>query len=72
MIKYQTIKQESVTGYDPVLIVLTTPDNEVFTSFPAEVSNPAYNQFLEQAKLTDKQVKELKPDVWYDFPEGDK
>jgi hypothetical protein len=42
------------------------------TNFPAEISNPNYDQFLVDAKLTDKQVKALKLDVWYDFPEGDK
>jgi ABC-type oligopeptide transport system substrate-binding subunit len=66
---YKIIKQEFVTGYNPVIIVLTTFDNENFTSFPAEVGNPNYDAFLEQAQLTDKQVHSLKPDVWYDFPE---
>jgi hypothetical protein len=44
----------------------------VFTNFSAEVGNSSYDKFLVDAKLTDKQVKALKPDVWYDFPEGDK
>jgi hypothetical protein len=52
--------------------VTTTFDDVVFTNFPAEIGNPNYDQFLVEAKLTDKQVKALKPDVWYDFPEGDK
>jgi invasion protein IalB len=46
--------------------------DEMFTSFPAEIGNSNYDQFLVDAKLTDKQVKALKSDVWYDFPEGDK
>lgn len=50
--------------------IITTNDDVNFTSFPAEISNPSYDAFLEQAKLTDKQVKELTPDTWYDFPEG--
>jgi hypothetical protein len=45
---------------------------EYHLSFPAKLGNPNYDQFLVDAKLTDKQVKELKPNVWYDFPEGDK
>jgi hypothetical protein len=49
--------------------VTTTPDDVVFTSFPAEIGNPNYDQFLEQTKLTDKKVKALTPDEWYDFPE---
>jgi hypothetical protein len=52
--------------------VTTTSDNDSFVGFPAEVGNPNYDQFLVDAKLTDKQIKALKPDVWYDFPEGDK
>lgn len=51
--------------------ITITPDSEVFTSFPAVIGNPNYDAFLEQAQLTDKQVHALKPDVWYDFPEGD-
>jgi hypothetical protein len=49
--------------------ITTTPDDVVFTSFPAEIGNPNYDAFLAQAELTDKQVHALKPDVWYDFPE---
>jgi hypothetical protein len=52
--------------------ITTTSDDEVFTSFPAEIGNPNYDAFLTQAELTDKQVHALKPDVWYDFPNGDK
>jgi len=48
--------------------VTTTLDDENFTSFPATVGNPNYDQFLVQAELTDKQVHALTPDVWYDFP----
>jgi len=49
--------------------ITTTADDVSFTSFPAVVGNPNYDQFLVQAELTDKQVKALTPDVWYDFPE---
>jgi hypothetical protein len=52
--------------------VTTTSDDENFTSFPAEIGNPNYDAFLTQAELTDKQVHALKPDVWYNFPNGDK
>ena len=51
--------------------ITTTSDDENFTSFPAEVGNPNYDKFLEQAELTDKEVHALTPDVWYDFPEGE-
>jgi hypothetical protein len=68
--KYQILEYKSI---DRVLKnVNTTIDDVTFTQFLAEVGNPNYDQFLVDAKLTDKQVKELKPDVWYDFPEGDK
>ena len=68
--KYQILEYKSI---DRVLKnVNTTVDDESFTQFPTEVGNPNYDQFLVDAKLTDKQVKALKPDVWYDFPEGDK
>ena len=53
-------------------VVLITTDDSYCVSFSAKIGNPNYDQFLVDAKLTDKQVKELKPDVWYDFPEGDK
>ena len=36
--------------------------------FPAEVGNPAYDQFLVDAQLTDSEVQALTPDTWYDFP----
>jgi hypothetical protein len=52
--------------------ITTTSDDVVFTSFPAVIGNPNYDTFLTQAELTDKQVHGLKPDVWYDFPNGDK
>jgi hypothetical protein len=52
--------------------ITTTPDDQMFTSFPAVKDNPNYVSFLEQTQLTDKQVHALKPDVWYDFPNGDK
>lgn len=48
---------------------IATTNNDIdFVSFTAEVGNPNYDAFLEQAKLTDKQVKALTPDTWYDFP----
>ena len=52
--------------------ISTTSDNENFVSFPAVAGNPNYDAFLEQAKLTDTQVKALKPDTWYDFPKENK
>jgi hypothetical protein len=40
---------------------------EYHLSFPAKLENPNYDQFLEQAKLTDKEVHALKADVWYEI-----
>lgn len=48
--------------------VTTTVDDEMFTSFPAEIGNPNYDAFLVDTNLTDKKVKALTPDKWYDFP----
>lgn len=67
--KYMTTKFKSFDV--EVTNITTTSDGENFISFPAKVSNPNYDAFLEQAKLTDTQVKALKPDTWYDFPEGE-
>jgi hypothetical protein len=68
--KYSTVMY---TSFDKdVWSIITTSDNEVFTSFPAEIGNPNYDQFLATVSLTDEEVKKLKPDVWYDFPEGAK
>ena len=49
--------------------ITTTNDDENFVNFPATVGNPNYDQFLTQTGLTDAEVHELEPDVWYDFPE---
>jgi hypothetical protein len=69
MNKYLIEKYQEPVFY--VGIKISIGDNS-FVIFPAEVGNPNYDQFLVDAKLTDKQVKALKSDVWYDFPEGDK
>jgi hypothetical protein len=66
--KYLTVKYASFD--ENFWSVITTEDDEVFTSFSAEVGNPNYDAFLTQAELTDKQVHALKTDVWYDFPNG--
>ena len=64
--KYKTTKSEL---FDVISTsVITTVNDVSFVGFPAEVGNPNYDAFLEQAKLTDTQVKALKPDTWYDFP----
>lgn len=67
--KYMLNKIDSSVG-EFVSIVIDS--GEGFTSFPAEVGNPNYDAFLEQAKLTDKQVQALTPDTWYDFPKETK
>ena len=63
--KFESFGTESVN-------VTTTNSEATFTSFPAVVGNPNYDAFLEQAKLTDKQVQALTPDTWYDFPKETK
>jgi hypothetical protein len=62
---------------DPITEIVDTSvtvkgDENEMSSFPDVVGNPNYGQFLVDAKLTDKQVKALKPDVWYDLPEETK
>ena len=47
--------------------ILVTNDDDNFISFPAEIGNPNYDQFLEQTGLTDTEVHELEPDVWYEM-----
>jgi hypothetical protein len=62
-----------VTEYaDFVSTLVSVKSGDVVTSFQAEETNPVYNDFLEQAQLTDIELHALKPDVWYDFPNGDK
>ena len=46
--------------------VITTTDDEVFTSFPAEMGNPNYDAFLTQVDLTDEEVRALPVDEWFE------
>lgn len=64
---YQTIYDEITKTF----LVCKQVEDNVLLFFPADKSNSDYAQFLVQAKLTDKQVKALTPDTWYDFPEGE-
>lgn len=64
--KYKITKSEIRNTIDTSIVV--TSDDENFMGFSVEVGNPNYDAFLVQAKLTDKQVKALTPDTWYDFP----
>jgi hypothetical protein len=63
--KYKTVISD-VMNVEKTHIVIDFLDN-TFQSFPAEVGNPNYDQFLEANKLTDKQVYALKNDVWYEL-----
>lgn len=67
--KYMVIKFESLSGK---VTSVTVASDDSAVNFPAEVGNPNYDAFLVQAKLTDTQVKALKPDTWYDFPKETK
>ena len=44
--------------------ITTTSDDIAFTSFPAVVGNPNYDQFLIQVDLTDEEVHALPVDEW--------
>ena len=68
--KYQIIVIDLIGDKSKNIVITYEDDSQ--EGFPALVGNPNYDKFLVDAKLTDKQVKALKPDVWYDFPEGDK
>lgn len=59
----QELREETLTS-----LIISSGD-ESFVSFPAVVGNPNYDQFLTQTGLTDAEVHELEPDVWYDFPQ---
>lgn len=65
--KYKTVKSELFGVVSTS--VITTNDEVAFTSFNAVIGNPNYDQFLVQVGLTDAEVHELEPDVWYDFPQ---
>jgi hypothetical protein len=65
--KYKLVKNYFMG--EEYLSIITTKDNFNFISFPVWLGNPNYDAFLEQAKLTDKKVKALKVDTWFDFPE---
>ena len=51
-------------------ITTTSPESGAST-FEAVNGNLHYDQFLVDANLTDKKVKALTPDKWYDFPKAD-
>lgn len=51
-------------------VFITVDYGDSFSNFPAELDNPNYVNFLNQADLTNEQVEELTPDIWYNFPEG--
>lgn len=47
--------------------VLVSEREDFSTQFPAVVGNPNYDQFLEQAGLTDEEVHALTPDEWIEL-----
>lgn len=55
--------------YEIVSVSITIKNDSGAVSFPVEISNPNYDQFLTETGLTDTEVHELEPDVWYDFPQ---
>ena len=68
--KYQIL--ETIVDVELTKIVNILLNEKHGINFPAVIGNPDYDSFLIQAELTDEEVHALKPDVWYDFPEGDK
>lgn len=44
--------------------ITTKSNDENLVSFPAEIGNPNYDQFLTQTGLTDAQVRELSVGEW--------
>lgn len=58
--------------YGEGFTITKSNNEENFTSFPAEVGNSNYDAFLVDTNLTDKKVKALTPDKWYDFPKETK
>lgn len=67
--KYLFSKVDTLLGIQEVILIEVVSD--VYKHIPIKENNHEYGAFLEQAKLTDKQVKALTPDTWYDFPEGE-
>lgn len=64
--KYEIILVQSKD--EPYKSVIIEREDGSYISFPAEVGNPNYDNFLVEAELTDEQVNNLPIDVWYDFP----
>jgi hypothetical protein len=64
--KYQIL--ETIVDIELSKIVNILLDENHGINFPAVIGNPNYDQFLVDTKLTDKKVKALTPDKWYDFP----
>ena len=62
--KYKLLK-ELFMGNEYFSVVVTN-DEVNFTSFPAEIGNPNYDQFLLQVELSDKEVKALPTDEWFE------
>lgn len=67
--QYQKFIVESLLTGGLVEYVTWRIDENNGKTFIADKSNPDYVRFLEQTGLTDVEVHELEPDVWYDFPE---
>lgn len=62
--KYKVIEMSIHWDDTKQKFVTVTIDEENYKTFPADKSNADYVQFLEQAKLTDKQVQAAKTDTW--------
>ena len=63
--RYKVTDSPTLAGVQRSVSIETAP--EAFTSFPAEVGNPNYDNFLESQGLTDAEVQAMEPDVWHDM-----
>lgn len=60
--KYMIIKSNFME--QDITNILVTNDEDNFISFPAEIGNPNYDQFLVQVDLTDDEVHALPLNEW--------
>ena len=60
--KYMIIKSNFME--QDITNILVTNDEDNFISFPAEIGNPNYDQFLVRVELSDEEVHALPLNEW--------
>lgn len=68
--KYTKLVNKGFMGSPDSVHICIKRNDESFISFPAEIGNPNYDQFLIQVDLTDEEVHALPVDEWINFSEG--